>query len=99
MSLLSLSPEPILDSGPYFEIERDLAQGMVQGTYAQLSQLIDTALSGVEGRFSDISDLVRLRQDLSSLETKIAELSSRLENERGLVDAYIQEQKELIQRN
>lgn len=96
MTLFNLPPKEFVDNEKVFDLNNKYTSEKSQYIYGRLKQLLDEVGVGLENKFKDVADLVRLSKVVDEIKAEIDVSLSEINTEVSKLNAYIQEQKQLI---
>ena len=96
MTLYNLPPKEFLDDGKVYDLDHQYATQKSKYFYDRLNQILDETTLGLEGKFEQLTELIRLEQEIPLIKDEIQSSINEIKSEIGKLNAYIQEQKALI---
>lgn len=96
MTLYNLPPKEFLDNGKIFDLDNQYMTQKSKYFYDRLNQLLDETTIGLETKFGQLTELIRLEQEIPLVKDEIQSSINDIKSEIGKLNAYIQEQKALI---
>lgn len=96
MTLYNLPPKEFLDDGKVYDLDHQYTTQKSKYFYDRLNQILDETTLGLESKFSQLAELIRLEQEIPLIKDEIQSSINETKSEIGKLNAYIQEQKALI---